>query len=143
MSANTKTRKKPAAVPQTIRSADGKPAFAVLPWKEYQALLDAAEDASDSTHAATLGRRIDTGEEEVFPAALVARLTGGNSPLKVFREFRGLTQRDLASAVGVNQGFLSELETGAKTASVKTLRALARCLRVDVELLLPDEASNN
>ena len=143
MSTRTKTRKNTTSAPQAIRGADGEPAFAVLPWPEYEALVEAAEDASDSAHAAALSRRIDTGEEEVFPAALIARIEAGDSPLRVFRDYRGLTQKELATAAHVNQGYLSEIETGAKTASVKTLRALARYLRVDVDLLLPEETDDS
>ncbi|MCH6586982.1 MAG: helix-turn-helix domain-containing protein, partial [Proteobacteria bacterium] len=45
----------------------------------------------------------------------------------------------LAAAAGIRQGYLSEIERGAKTPSLATARALARALEVDLELLLPDE----
>ena len=39
--------------------------------------------------------------EEFFPATVVQRITiDGENPLKVWREYRGLTQEQLATAVG-------------------------------------------
>jgi DNA-binding XRE family transcriptional regulator len=126
-----------------VPDAKGRPAFAVLPWDEYEALrtaaAEAAEDAADAARAAAIAGRIETGAEVVFPAAVLDRLDAGDNPIRVFRDYCGMTQQALAAAAGVNQGYLSELESGAKTASVKTLRALARALSVDIDLLLPPE----
>ena len=100
---------------------------------------DNTEDVADAAHAARIRARIDAGEEEVFPAEIVEALDAGESAIRVFRKHRGLTQAALAAEVGIDQSYLSELETGAKTPSAKTLRALARVLGVDMEILLPEE----
>ncbi|MEE8507289.1 MAG: helix-turn-helix transcriptional regulator, partial [Kiloniellales bacterium] len=62
------------------------------------------------------------------------------NPVRVFRRFRDLRQAALAEAAGIRQGYLSEIERGAKAPSLATARALARALEVDLELLLPAEA---
>ncbi len=61
------------------------------------------------------------------------------NPVRVFRRFRDLRQAKLAEAAGIRQGYLSEIERGAKAPSLATTRALARALEVDLELLLPNE----
>ena len=54
--------------------------------------------------------------------------------LKRLRLQRGLSQRDLSSP-GVSYAYISRIEAGARTPSVKALRKLARKLTVSVEYL--------
>ncbi|MFM2044067.1 MAG: hypothetical protein RLY86_2643 [Pseudomonadota bacterium] len=60
----------------------------------------------------------------------------GESPVRVWREYRGLSPRDLAGATGIAPGFLSEIENGHKTGSVDTLKALARAMETTVDWLV-------
>lgn len=125
---------------QTIMDRRGRPAFAVVPWKEFERLRAAAEDSADR---ALLSEAIDTlksGAEEPIPVNVVAELDAGGVPLRAFRRWRGLTQRALAEQTGLTQAYLSEIESGRKTPSVEVLRALARALHTDMELLLPPQA---
>ena len=100
---------------------------------------NSTEDATDAAQAARIRARIDAGEEEVFPSELIEAMDTGENPIRVFRKHRGLTQVALAAEVGIDQSYLSELESGAKTPSAKTLRALARALGVDMEILLAED----
>src|SRR6266513_3195161 len=54
--------------------------------------------------------------------------------LKRLRLQRGLSQRDLSSP-GVSYAYISRIEAGARTPSVKALRKLAQKLQVSVEFL--------
>src|SRR2546423_11798764 len=54
--------------------------------------------------------------------------------LKRLRLERGLSQRDLSSP-GVSYAYISRIDAGARTPSVKALRMLARKLGVSVEYL--------
>src|SRR5947199_1691420 len=54
--------------------------------------------------------------------------------LKRLRAERGLSQRDLSSP-GVSYAYISRIEAGARTPSVKALRMLAAKLNVSVEYL--------
>src|SRR5215213_1264557 len=54
--------------------------------------------------------------------------------LKRLRLQRGLSQRDLSSP-GVSYAYISRIEAGARTPSVKALRKLAQKLEVSVEYL--------
>ncbi len=76
--------------------------------------------------------------EEYIPAALVERLIAGVSPIRAWREHRGLRPADLVSRVdGLSQGYLSQLETGARNGSVPVLGAIARALDVTLDDLVP------
>src|SRR5712691_13365118 len=59
---------------------------------------------------------------------------GVGARLKRLRVERGLSQRDLSSP-GVSYAYISRIEAGARTPSVKALRKLARKLGVSVEYL--------
>ena len=74
-------------------------------------------------------------EEETFPLEVAKRLVAGDSPLKVFREYRGLTQAALAELTGISRLYLSQIETGRRGGSVKTLRALSKALDVELDNL--------
>jgi len=56
-------------------------------------------------------------------------------PVRVWREFRGLIQSQLAETTGVTVAHISQIEGGERECSVKLLRALAGALAVDVEML--------
>jgi len=57
--------------------------------------------------------------------------------IKSRREQLGLTQRELAKQVGMNQSRISEVESGErKQMSLKNLRAMARALGVSADYLI-------
>ncbi len=112
-----------------IIEKDGKRLFAVIPYDEYERLRDEAELAED----AELARKALERDEERLPIELVDRLLADESPVKVFREYRGMTQRALAEKVGVNTAYLSQIETGKRGGSTEVLRAVAKALAVDLD----------
>jgi len=58
-------------------------------------------------------------------------------PLRVWRAHRGLSLCALAATAGISAAMLSEMETGKKEGSVRTLLVLARVLDVDTDDLVP------
>jgi len=115
---------------------DGKAAFAVLPSDEYRALLELAEDARDAEALRRAVRRIAAGEEETIPVEVVDRLLSGEPPVRVWREFQGLTATTLAEMVEVTPAHISKLETGKGEPSVSLLRRLSVALDADLESLI-------
>jgi DNA-binding XRE family transcriptional regulator len=75
-------------------------------------------------------------DEESFPLAIADRLIAGENPLKVFREYRGLTQKQLADKAETTAAYLSQIETGRRGGSVKLLHRLADVLEVDLDDLV-------
>ena len=76
---------------------------------------------------------IARSDEELVPEAFAKRLIAGENPLRVWREIRGVTQAALAIASGVNRVQIANIESGAKTGSVATLRKLADALGVRLD----------
>lgn len=119
-----------------ILETDGKPAFAVLPIDEYRRLMELAEDAQDAGALHRAAQRYAAGEEETIPADVVDRLLAGESPVRVWREYRGLTAAMLAEIIGVTPAHVSKLETGKGEPSIGLLRKLAAALDVDIDSLV-------
>lgn len=116
---------------QTI-NRNGKPEYVVLPWTDYQTLLEAAENAIDGALLDAFTKRLASGEEEMLPASVVDALLAGANPIKVWREYRGLTQQALAARAGISKAYLCQLETGKREGAIKTLHAIATALGVAV-----------
>lgn len=74
--------------------------------------------------------------QEFFPSAMVDRLLKGENPVRVYREYRGLTQEALVAKVGISKPFLSQIENGVRTPSLATAKKLAKALAVDVDDLV-------
>ncbi len=79
---------------------------------------------------------LESGEEEVIPAELAFALAEGGNRVKLWREYRHLTQQQLAEEARISVPFLSQIETGKRKASVKVLAAIAKILLVTVDDLL-------
>ncbi len=72
---------------------------------------------------------------ESFPVDVADRLLAGENPVRVYRNHRGMKQGDLAAA-GVHPVYLSQIETGRRTGSTRTLASIAEALGVTVDDLL-------
>lgn len=123
-----------------ILEKNGKPAFAVLPYEEYKALLEVAEDADDVAALVRFAKRYARGEEEIVPAEILDRLLAGEAPLRVWREHRGMSAAEVAKAVGVTPAHISKLETGRGDPSVAVLAKLSKVLEVSLEELIDLES---
>ena len=119
-----------------ILEANRKPAFAVLPYDEYAALREMADDAADAAALVRFAKRHARGDEATVPVEVIDRIMSGVSPLKVWREHRGQTATQLAAAVAITPAHVSKLESGKGEPSVALLRRLSKALQVDIELLL-------
>jgi DNA-binding XRE family transcriptional regulator len=71
--------------------------------------------------------------DELVPLHAVQRLLAGESPVRIWRLHRGLTQTQLARAAKLTQSMVAKLEAGEKTPSLPSLKALAAALGVDLD----------
>lgn len=62
--------------------------------------------------------------------------------LRFQRRKKGLTQAELAKAVGVTTNYISLIEKGKKTPSVKTIQKIALALDVPASSLLENDLRN-
>jgi DNA-binding XRE family transcriptional regulator len=112
---------------------NGQPEWAVLPYAEYLQLIEQAEMLEDIQDFDSIKKALQNGAEEFIPSNVVFSLIDGVNPIKVWREYRGFTQQQLAETAGISDSFLSQIETGKRKASVRVLVALATTLHVDVD----------
>ncbi len=107
-----------------------------IPRAEYDRLREAAADLADIAAVERIKADIAAGREELIPSELVDRMLDGESPLRVYREHRGLTQSALAAASGVNRVQIADIEARRKSGSIDTIRKLADALRVTIDDLV-------
>ncbi|MEJ0074202.1 MAG: helix-turn-helix transcriptional regulator [Alphaproteobacteria bacterium] len=118
--------------PTIITSPSGD-RLAVIPLTEYERLVEAAEDLADVRAYDEAMRRLNSGEEELVPAEVVNRLLNGENALRVWREYRGLTLKQLADLAGVSAPFVSQIESGQREGSLETMRKLTAALKVSLD----------
>lgn len=101
-----------------------------IPKADYESLIAAREDLEDII---AFDRAMNE-RGEGLPHEFMLRLLNGEPSLKVFREWRGLSQTALAKASGVNRVQIINIESDPnKTGSVKTLKKLADALDVPLD----------
>lgn len=100
-----------------------------VPLKTVKQMLKAYEDMLDILAFDEAKKR----GEEYFPKELVDRLIAGGNRLRIYREYRSLTQQALAGASGVSRDMIAMIETDKKNGSVATVKKLARALAVELE----------
>lgn len=107
-----------------------------IPVEEYRQLRAAADELADVRTFDRAMADLASGEDELLPADMVHRLIAGETPLRVWRGYRGMTQAELASASGVNRVQISNIEAGARAGSVETLKKLAGALGLGLDDLV-------
>ncbi|HET9589492.1 MAG TPA: helix-turn-helix transcriptional regulator [Anaerolineales bacterium] len=76
---------------------------------------------------------LEKGEDELIPSEVVFAILDGKNPVKVWREYRRLTQQQLADTAGISKPYLSQIETGKRTGTPEVLSAIARALNISLD----------
>lgn len=112
---------------------DGHREYAVVPieiWERVKHVIEDMEDVAlfDQAKAGDDGFRV--------PAAVLDAELAGDHPVKAWREYRRLTQDELATAARVSKPYLSQIENRKRDGSVDVLQGLAAALGVPLDLLV-------
>lgn len=100
---------------QTILGEDGKPAFVVVPYAQFQ--------------------RMSAGfTPKTIPHAVVSAEVDGASATKAWREYLRLTQAEVAARMGISQAAFAQMEA-AKRPRKATLAKIAAALGLDIDQL--------
>ena len=118
---------------------NGRKEYAIVPVEIFEHLVEGADDKAD-LEALRKFEKTDDGFR--IPGEIVFRQIDGESPIKLWREHRGVTIQILADQAGISKSYLSQLENGKRTGTVKTMKAIAAALKVPIDVLtdftLPD-----
>jgi DNA-binding XRE family transcriptional regulator len=114
---------------------NGQVEWAVVPYHEYQKLLDAWEMLEDIRAYDEAKVSIEAGEE-LIPSQIAYALLDGKNPIRVWREYRALSQQQLAEKAGISKPYLSQLESGKRNGTTDILQKLAQALNVRIEELV-------
>ena len=106
--------------------------YVLVPERAFRKMKADSEDLADIR---AFDEAVAT-PQEFIPAAIVERMLKGERPVRIYREYRGLTQEALAKKVGISKPFLSQIENGARAPSLATARKRAKALSVDVDDLV-------
>jgi len=83
-----------------------------------------------------LGAEITLG----IPHEVVTREADGMHPVRAWREYRKLSQTQLAAESGISRAYLAQIEAGERTGTLDVVSRLARKLGCLVEDLIPNSA---
>ena len=121
-------------MPQTqiIKTPAGEE-MAVVPMKDYERLLRSAEELADIRAYDNSMEKIAKGQDEMIPAEFADRILDGESALRVWREYRNLSVKELANMARISAPYLSQIEGGSRVGSLPTMKALAEALRLDID----------
>jgi DNA-binding XRE family transcriptional regulator len=101
-----------------------------------EALNEAEEDAADAEIYRVRKADLDAGYDVILPVEVSARCRKGESLLRAVRNWRGMTQAEVAEKTGFTQGYLSDLEAGKREGTAQTLRMIAKALEIDPVMLV-------
>ena len=94
----------------------GQP-YVLMPLHDYRSLVS--------------GQESDELPDDILDA-IAARQ---DSPIKILRKHRGMTQAELAEKADISRPYLTEIETGKKDGSIRAVRGLAEALDVPVGMI--------
>lgn len=116
----------------------GNGEVAILPRKDYEALVAKAAEAEEDIGTARLvarARKEIAAGAPLVPKAVVDRIVAGENALRVLREWRDMTQLNLSFKTGIGQGYISDLENGRRKGTAAALKKIAAAMNVPLDLL--------
>lgn len=99
----------------------GVPAFAVIPWDEYEKLIAISKREEPDIY---------------FPHEVVKYNALGDSLIKSWRKFLGITQVKLADLANIKQSSLARIESGKNKPKNDTLKKLAKAMNIEIVQLI-------
>ena len=110
----------------------GTPEWAVIPYDEYLRLIEETETLRDIRAYDKAIKAVEDGEE-LIPSEVMYAILDGENPIRIWREYRGLTQRELSESAGISKPYLSQIESGKRKGRTKTLSAIAKTLDLTLD----------
>ncbi len=119
-----------------IIEKNGKPEWAVIPFKEYEKIQAALEDAEDIKDIDENLKAIQEGKEITVPAEVTFAILDGTNPIRAWREYKQIKMSELSKKVGISSAYLSQIENGKRNPTIDKLKVIAKELSIDIEMLI-------
>lgn len=119
-----------------IIEKNGKPEWAVIPFSDYKKLQEALEDAEDIKEIEDNLKALQEGKEITVPGEVTFAILDGISPIRAWREYKQIKMNELSKKVGISSAYLSQIENGKRNPTIDTLKAIAKELEIDIEMLI-------
>jgi len=103
---------------------------------DYEDLLDRVDEAAAVVAIDRVEEKRAVGEEELLPSEFVDRLLDGANKVLAWREYRGMSAKELAEKAGITQAYLSQIESGKRDGTVGTMKKIAVALRITIDDLV-------
>jgi DNA-binding XRE family transcriptional regulator len=123
---------------QIINQGD-KPEWAVVPYEDYLQLVKDSELLQDIQDYDSAKAALERGDDELIPSEVVYAILDGENPIRVWREYRQMSQRETAEQAGISGPYLSQLETNRRKGSLEVLSAIAKVLQASLENIVPSQ----
>jgi DNA-binding XRE family transcriptional regulator len=117
-----------------------KPEWAVVPYEIYMQLIEKAEMLQELQDYDSAKAALERGDDELVPGEVVYAILDGENAIKVWREYRGLSQQETAEKAGISVPYLSQLESSKRKGSLDVLTAIAKVLQVSLENIVPSQS---
>ncbi len=92
------------------------PEWAVIPYETYLQLVEKAEMLQDVQDYDASRASLAHGNEMLVPSEVLHAILDGGNPIRIWREYRGLSQQALAENAGISISYLSQLESNERIA---------------------------
>jgi len=119
-----------------IIEKNGQPEWAIIPYKEFELIQEAIEDAEDIRDIEENLKAIHEDKEIVIPGEITFAILDGGNPIRVWREYEKIKLNELAKKVGISASYLSQIENGKRNPTIDKLKLIAATLEVAPELLI-------
>jgi ribosome-binding protein aMBF1 (putative translation factor) len=110
--------------------------LAIMPAEDYESLVaqttSADEDRADLARIDEIVASTASGGSSAIALDATKRLLAGENPVRVWREARGLSQKDLAAKTGIGASMISMIESGERTGSPANLKRIATALEIEL-----------
>ncbi len=132
LSCNHRSARRCIEMTVQIIERDRRPEWAVLSYEMYQQLLEDSEMLQDIRDYEAAKKALQS-DEELIPSNVTYSILEGERPIKVWRKYRGMTQRELSEMAGITKAYLSQIETGKRAGTPDVLSKLAKALGLTLE----------
>lgn len=115
---------------------DNQKEYAVIPMSDYKLMHSLKEDYNDALLIEKAKQVVKLGDDELIPLDIMKKLLSSESKLKVWREYRGLTPKELSDKTGVSLSVISKIENNKQQIDLPKLKAFINALNVSYDDLI-------